>query len=101
MIELCVQPIICTMALFTSRWETGGNVVRVDGALILRSVAGIALRRKAAKLSRGDSVVTCLATSRGVGSDERKAILMVPDRRHGTLPAFDRVTRFAICAELA
>ena len=26
---------------------------------------------------------------------------MVPDRRHGNLPAFDRVTRFAIRPELA
>ena len=58
MIELCVQPIICAMALFTSRWETGGNVVRVDGALILRNVAGIALGRKAAKLSGGSALVT-------------------------------------------
>lgn len=34
-------------------------------------------------------------------SNEWEAVLVVADRRHGNLPAFDRVTRFAVCTELA
>ena len=34
-------------------------------------------------------------------ADERKAILVVANRGHGDVPAFDGVTRFAIRAELA
>jgi hypothetical protein len=76
-------------------------MVWVGGALVLRSVAGIALGRKPLKLPCGSAFVTSFTFYRRVRADEREAILMVTNSGYGNLPAFDGVTRLTIRAELA
>ena len=76
-------------------------MVWVGGALVLRSVAGIALGRKSLKLPCGSAFVTSFTLYRRMSADEREAILMVTNRGYGNLPAFDGVTRLTIRAELA
>ena len=91
-IELCVQPSICTVALLASDGESRGHMVWVGGALVLRSVAGIALGGKPLKLPCGGALVTSFTLYRRMRADERKAILVVTNRGYGNLPAFDGVT---------
>lgn len=76
-------------------------MVWVDGALIVRSVAGIALCGEPLKLPGGCAFVARLTIYRRMRADKREAILVVANRRYGNLPAFDRVTGFAIRSELA
>ena len=59
------------------------------------------MRGETLKLPGGSDLVAGLAIYRRVRADERKTILMVANRGHGDLPAFDGVTRFAIRAKLA
>ena len=91
-IELCVRPTICTVALLATDRETGGHMVWAGGALILRGVAGIALGREPLKLPGGSALVTSLTFYRRMRADEREAILMVTNCGYGNLPAFDGVT---------
>ena len=100
MVELSVQPIVCIMTLLATRWETCGYVVGVRGGLELRCVTGITLCGKPLKLSRCCALMTRLAIDSCVRADQWKAILVIPNRRHRNPPALDRVTRFAIGAEL-
>jgi hypothetical protein len=58
------------------------------------------LGREPLELSRGGARVARFAVHGGVRADQRKAILVVANRRHGYLPSFDAMTRFAIRAEL-
>jgi len=91
-IEFCVRPTICTVTLLTTDRETRGDMVWAGGALVLRSVAGIALGRKSLKLPCGSALVTSLTFYCRMRADERKAILMVTNRGYRNLPAFDGVT---------
>ena len=100
-IELCVQPSICPVALLTTDRETRGHMVWAGGGLVVRRVAGIALGRKPLKLPCGSALVTSLTFYRRMRADEREAILMVTNRGYGNLPAFDGVAGFTIRAELA
>jgi hypothetical protein len=76
-------------------------MVWVGGALVLRSVAGIALGRKPLKLPGGSAFVTSLTFYRRMRADEREAILVVTNSGYGDLPAFNGVTRLTIRAELS
>ena len=100
-IEFCVRPTICAVALLATDRETRGHMVWAGGGLVVRRVAGIALGRKPLKLPCGSALVTSLTVCRGMRADERKAILMVTNRGYGNLPAFDGVAGFTIRAELA
>ena len=91
-IELCVRPTICTVALLASDRETRGHVVWAGGALVVRGVAGIALAREPLKLTGGSTLVTRFTINRRMCADERETILMVTNRGYGNLPAFDGVT---------
>lgn len=101
MIKFGIEPGVCTVALLAPRRETRRHMVGIGGALEFGRVAGIALCREPLELSRSCTLVAGLAIDRRMSADEWKAILMIPDRRHRNLPAFDRVTRFAIGAKLA
>ena len=100
-IELCVRPAICTVALLTTDRETRGHMVWAGGALVVRRVAGIALGRKPLKLPCGSALVTSLTFYRRMRADEREAILMVTNRGYGNPPSFDGVAGFTIRAKLA
>jgi len=100
MVEFCVQPGVRPMASFARRGETCGDMVRVDRGLKIFRVARIALGREPLKLSCGCACVAGFAVNSGVRTDQRKAILMVPYRLDRDGPTLNRVTRFAIRAEL-
>ena len=100
MVEFCVQPRVCSVAIFARRGETGGHMVRVGCRLKVVRVARVALGREALKLSRGCAFVTRFAVNSRVCTDQRKTILMVAYRLHSNSPTLNRVTRFAIRTEL-
>ena len=76
-------------------------MVGIGSALEFVHVTRIAVCRESLELSRGCTLVAGFAIHRSMSADERKAILMVPNRRDGNFPAFDGVTRFAIRAKLS
>ncbi len=100
MVEFCVQPGVCPVAIFARRGETGGHMVRVGCRLKVVRVARVALGREPLKLSRGCAFVARFAVNSRVRTDQRKTILMVAYRLHSNSPTPNRVTRFAIRTEL-
>ena len=99
-VEFCAQPGVRSMASFAGRREAGGDMVRVSCGLKVVRVARVALGRKPLKLSSGCAFVARFAVNSRMRTDQRKAILMVAYRLHGDGPTLNRVTRFAIGAEL-
>jgi hypothetical protein len=75
-------------------------MVRVGRGLKVFRVARVALGRETLKLSRGGTCVARLAVNGRVCADQWEAILVVAYRLYSDIPTFDRVTRFAIRAEL-
>ena len=100
MVEFCVQPGVRPMAILARSGEAGGGMVGVGCGLEVVRVARVALRGEPLKLPRGCPFVARFAVNGGVRTDQRKAILMIADRLHGDRPTLNRVTRFAIGAEL-
>jgi hypothetical protein len=76
-------------------------VVRIARAFVFCRVARIALGREALELPGSGASVARFAVHSRMRADQRKAILVVANRRYGYLPALDGMTRFAIRAELA
>lgn len=100
MIEFCVQPGIRPMTSFARRRETGGHMARVGCGLKIIRVARVALRGKPLKLSRRCAFVARFAIHSRVCADQRKPILVIAYRLYRNRPTLDRVTRFALGAEL-
>ena len=100
MVEFCVEPGVRPMATFAGRGEAGGHMVRVGCGLKVVRVARVTLGREPLKLSCGCAFVARFAVNGRVRTDQREAILVVAYRLYSDTPTFNRVTRFAIGAEL-
>jgi hypothetical protein len=80
------------MALLATRRESCCRVVRVSRVFEVLRVAGIALRREPLELPGGSAFMARLAVDGRVCADQRKAILVVTNRRDRHFPAFYRMT---------
>lgn len=100
MIEFRIQPGIRSMASFASRRKSRRHVIRVGCRLKVVCVARVALRGKPLKLSRRCAFVARFAVNSRVCADQRKPILVIAYRLYRNRPTLDRVTRFAVGAEL-
>lgn len=103
--ELCVVearaiPRIDPVAGFAGGWQFRRHVVGLRGLLIILQMARHAFRAKAVVDSTCRAEVALIAGSRGVGAQQRKAIVMLLNRRDSHIPAPNSVTFLAVGAEL-
>ena len=88
------------MAGFASGREICGYMVGIGGLLIILQVAGSAGGRKSLILPDRSFFVTRLAFHCGVRAKQWKSVEVLPNRLDRHLPAENRVTLGAVCAEL-
>ena len=95
-IELRVQPVVRQVARCTVSGEMRGDVVRIGALLEICGVTGQTLCRHRLKLTLGRAFVAGVACDGGVGSGQRKAVIVLLDLLHRNLPSADRVALLAI-----
>ena len=99
-IELRTEPGIHGVTHLAGGRKVHRTVIEVwDGVLL--GVARVAIRAESDKLPGSGVRVAILALQGRVGAYQREAILVILDRLQVHLPAFHRVARFAIGAELS
>ncbi len=76
-------------------------MIRVDGVLPNRQMAGIAIGREAQELADRQVGVASVTFDRSVRSEQRKAVLVILHLLRGDIPALNRVTLRAVRAHLA
>ena len=94
-IELGTEPVVGAVALLTRGRKLSGDVVRVFRRLIFGGVAGIAVRGHGLKFAVGRAFVAAVAVHRGMGTGQRKTVVVLLDLPDGNLPSPDRVALLA------
>jgi len=100
-VKLGVEPGVRAMARFAGRGEVERLVVRVQGLLVIRGVAGNAGGLKAGELAYGLTLMAIGAFQGRVRAEKRKPVRMLPHLIGLNVPALYRVAALAIRAELA
>lgn len=101
MVEGRAEPGVDGMALLTLHRKIGGNMVRGGGLLICVLVAGVALDGESLELPNRFALMTVGTVQTRVASDKGETISVFLNLLQDDVPAFDRVTLFAVRAHLA
>ena len=99
-IEIRIEPVVGSVAVVAGYGELGLNVTRIARGLKIRSVTRVTLSRHRLELAIGRTLVARIAVDRGVGSRERKAVIMLLHLLHRDLPSSNRVTLLAVGSQL-
>jgi len=99
-IELRVQPVIRTVALFAGGRIPERDVIRSPGALEVRLMARVAHRRHDLKLAVGGILVAGIAIHRCVRPGKGEAIIVLLNVLDCHLPTANRVALLTIRAQL-
>jgi len=103
-IKLCTKPAIKPVALIAfarGKCCTSTLVRGIGGVLPVLQVARIALGFKPQELSDGSALMAGIARHGSMGSEKRKAILVVLNLLGGDIPAFYGMTLRTVGAHLA
>ncbi|MDR3734749.1 MAG: hypothetical protein P4L10_04335, partial [Acidobacteriaceae bacterium] len=99
MIEFRIKPAVHGVAAFASSWKSQSYVIN-DLRLKVLLVARVASRRETSELPAGRVLVALVAFHQGMGSDQRKTILMIANGIQRYMPAFHRMAALAVGAKL-
>lgn len=100
MVELRAQPAVHGMALLAVGGISNGGVAGIICLRIVGGMARITCRGEAHELSGGRALVAGVTGQRGVGANQRKAILVLLYVLDGNLPPFYGVALFTFRAHL-
>ena len=81
--------------------QLGCHVVERRGPLIISQMAGHAFRAEACVNTGCRAEMALVTGSRGMGAQQRKAVVVLLDRRDGDIPTANRMALLAVGAELA
>ena len=68
MVELRIEPVVETMALFTRKGKLAGGVIGIAGLLVVLRMTRVALGRQSLELTGGSTGMTRIAVKRSVGA---------------------------------
>ena len=100
-IELRAEPVVSAVATVAGQRKLGGGVIGIDRRLVIRGVAGVAVRGHGLELAVGRAFVTGVTIDGRMRTGEWEAIVVLLNLLDRHLPSPDRVALFAVRSELA